>query len=287
MSRSIGIWHIYYEAAQESKLDKAFIPLDNSQFPSETHEFAVFQRLLASGTTDTLSAWGALSWRFAEKTGLSGQELLRMVDQAPEADVIYMNPFPHIEALFASPWWHGEIAHPDFLEVSSAFFSAAGLDVAELHRLTPARDFSTCNYFVGGPRFWQSYLPFVEQALQRADLHMPADLRTKMHSVDADWRKLHHASTYIPFIVERLFTVFMHNAGRHLKVHKVPCPLGEANMNETLRDLRNMKDVAVLTRSTKILEMWQEKRADYFRQTSSAWWCDRYLDRMLAAPVQW
>ena len=287
MSRSIGIWQIYYQAVQESKLDKAFVPLDNSQFPSETHEFAVFQRLQASGAADTLSAWGALSWRFAEKTGLSGQELLRMVEQAPEADVFYMNPFPHIEALFASPWWHGEVAHPEFLEVASAFFAAAGLDAAELHRLTPAREFSMCNYFVGGPRFWQSYLPFVEQALRRADEHMPPGLRAKMHSEDADWRKLHHASTYVPFIVERLFTVYLRTQGRHLKAHKISSPRGEDSMNKSLIDLISMKDMAILTRSKTILALWQKERAAYFRQTSSALWCDRYLGRLLDAPVSW
>lgn len=287
MTHHPQIWQILFNQDQRARLDTAFTPLDNSQYPAETQEFAVFQRLVGSGATAQFPVWGALSWRFGEKTGMSGHNLLSVVQQSPDVDVFYMNPFPHIEALFVSPWWHGEVAHPEFLDVSSAFLEAAGLDGSDLHRLTAARDFSMCNYFVGGPRFWQSYLPFVEQALQRADLNMPPDLRAKMHSVDADWRKLHHASTYIPFILERLFTVFLHTQGRHLKVQKIPSPLGEANMNEALRDLRNMKDVAVLTRSTKVLDMWQEKRATYFRQTSNAAWCDRYLEPMLAAPVQW
>jgi hypothetical protein len=58
-------------------------------------------------------------------------------------------------------------------------------------------------------------------------------------------------------------------------------------MNEDLLELRNMKDVAVLSRSKHILAMWQEKRSEYFRKTSSAWWCDRYLDRLITAPVVW
>ena len=127
MSGSISIWQIYYQAVQKSQLDSAFVPLDNSRFPSETHELAVFQRLHTSGATAPYSAWGALSWRFAEKTGLSGHELLQIVQQSPSVDVFYMNPFPHIEALFASPWWHGEVAHPDLLEVGNAFLDAAGL----------------------------------------------------------------------------------------------------------------------------------------------------------------
>jgi hypothetical protein len=116
---------------------------------------------------------------------------------------------------------------------------------------------------------------------------MPPALRLKMHSEDADWRKLHHASTYVPFIVERLFTVFLHSYSRHLKVQKIPCPLGESNMSDDLRELRNMKDVAVLSRSNKILAMWQKDRSDYFRKTSGAWWCERYLGRLIAAQVVW
>jgi len=54
-----------------------------------------------------------------------------------------------------------------------------------------------------------------------------------------------------------------------------------------LRELRNMKDVAVLSRSKTILAMWQEKRSEYFRKTSNARWCERYLDRLMAAPVAW
>jgi hypothetical protein len=218
---------------------------------------------------------------------LTGAALLETVQAQPDVDVFYMNPFPYIEALFPSPWWHGEVAHPDFLQVSEAVFLAAGLPMAELHRLTPAREFSVCNYFVGRLAFWAAYLPFVEAALAQADAAMPPALCAKLHSADADWKGIHHAATYVPFIVERLFTVFLRTAGRHLRVHKIPSPAGEERLDTALRNLRETKDVAILTRSPRLLDRWQQRRRTYFEQHYGADWCRQYLELVMNAPVGW
>jgi hypothetical protein len=37
----------------------------------------------------------------------------------------------------------------------------------------------------------------------------------------ADDRDLHKGATYVPFIVERLFPIFMKTAGKDLKGHKI------------------------------------------------------------------
>lgn len=286
MAENIKIWQIYYRAEHTMQLDSAFVPLDNSSFADESLEFAVFQRLAKSGNVSALALWGALSWRFGEKTGLSGQGLLAAIAQQPDVDVFYMNPFPHNEALHVSTWWQGETTHPDFLTVSEAFCLASGLPAGELHRMTPSREFASCNYLVARPGFWAAYLDFVEQALAQADAKMPADLRVKLHSADADWRGIHHAATYVPFIVERLFTVFMRSAGRHFKAHKIPSPAGEARMNAALREMREVKDVAILSRSTRLLASWQEQRRAYFETHHGKDWCTRNLEKVMASPVR-
>jgi len=282
---SLQVWQIFFQNEQIQRLDSAFAPLDNRHSASETHEFAVFQQLLNSGAVAQCGAWGALSWKFHEKTGMRGQILLDIVRLSPDVDVFYMNPFPHIEGLFASPWWHGAVAHPEFLDIAEAFFAAAGLDATDLQRLTPSREFSMCNYFVGRPKFWERYVHFVEETLALAEANMPVNLREKMHSEAADWNKIHHASSYVPFIVERLFTVFLRTQGHNLRVKKIPSPLGEAHMTAALSELRELKDVAALTRSHRILQIWQTKRAAYFQKTHSVQWCERYLERLLTSPV--
>jgi len=286
MSAAIQVWQIFFRDEQQAWLDPAFVPLDNRGFTDETLEFAVFQRLAASEAVAPFDYWGALSWRFGQKTGLTGQTLLDIAVQNPEVDVFYMNPYPEIESVFQSAWWQGEMVHPGFLAVADAFFTAAGLPVSELNRLTASREFSLCNYFVGRPSFWAAYLPFVAQALAQAEAGMPTAQLARMHSTEADWELTHNASTYVPFIVERLFAVFLRTAGRHLTAQQVRLPPREALMNPTLEDMRTMKDVAILSRSTRILALWQQKRMDYLRQYPADW-CGEHLNRLIAAPVDW
>jgi hypothetical protein len=283
---NVGLWQIYFKPEQAGILDPLFTPLDNISHHDEALEFAVFLRLQASGQTQPFGRWGALSWKFTQKTGMTGQGLLEAVHQAPDVDVFYMNPYPYNEALHVSPWWQGEVAHPDFLRVSVAFLTAAGLDSRICHRLTPGSEFSMCNYFVGTARFWERYLGFVERALALAEQHMPEDLRRKMHTADADWRGMHHQSTYVPFVVERLFGVFLHTeAGKGLKARQLPCPLGEAGMDAELTHLREAKRVALMTKSARVLQDWQRMRKLYFERRYGAAWCQRYLERVMSAEV--
>lgn len=285
MTETIKIWQIYYRAEHALQLDSVFSPLDNSSFNDESLEFAVFQRLAKSNNVETIGLWGALSWRFGQKTGLMGQDLLALIAQQPDVDVFYMNPFPQNEAFHVSPWWQGETAHPEFLAVSESFCLAAGLPATELHRMTHSQEFSSCNYFVARPRFWAAYLYFIEQTLALADEKMPTALRIKLHSADADWTGIHHAATYVPFIVERLFTVFMRSVGRQFKSYKIKSPAGEVRMNAALNELREVKDLAILTQSTRLLNSWQQKRRMYFEAYLGNEWCKRHLEKVMTSPA--
>lgn len=284
----MNISQIFYKDYQRPFLDKAFKPLDNSGFDDETLEFAVFQRLYGDGVFEDSDYFGGLSWRFKEKTGLTGGQLLETVRSEPDVDLFYMNPFPHNEALHQSLWLHGETAHPKFLEIAQAFLVSAGFEEVELYKFTHSSQFSVCNYFVGRAAFWRAYIPFVEGCLARAEANMPGALRQMLHSVDGDWKGIHKGSTYVPFIVERLLPVFLRSdAGRVLSIRQVPLPAREAALNADLRELRQMKDMAVLARSDRILDLWREKREAYCRIYFSKEWCNRNLKMLNDAPVVW
>jgi hypothetical protein len=263
MTTEVGLWQIHYRPEQRAHLDPAFLPLDNSSFTDETLEFAVFKRLAASRVVDHFAYWGAVSWRFKQKTGLSGAELLAAVRAHPAADVFYMNPFPYVEALYQSPWEHGTSAHPDFMAVAEAVFEASDLPASELLRVTPSAEYAFCNYFIGRPAFWAAYLPFVDRILAAADANLSPKLRAKLHSPNADARGIHRGATYVPFIVERLITVFLRTAGKHLVAHRIPCQAGKLKLDPILQELRETKDVAILTGSARLLNRWQRQRREY------------------------
>ena len=273
----LRIFQIYYEAWQRELLDPNFAALDNSKGNSEFLEFAVFEKLAKSDYVKGAQLWGALSWRFTEKTGMSGEDLIKYIKGHPNADVYYCNPFPVNEALFHNMWLHGETRHPQFLALSQAVFQVTGLPQEELTAIMSSEHYSAANYFVATPKFWNAYLPWVMNVMSLANKKLPPKVRDLLHSAQADDRGLHQGASYVPFIVERLFPVFMKTAGKSLKAHKVPLPERERELNVHLKLLREMKDVAHKTNSAWLAACWVNYRNLYLTQANGKAWCTKYL----------
>ena len=105
-------------------------------------------------------------------------------------------------------------------------------------------------------------------------------MRDLLHSKQADERDLHKGSTYVPFIVERLFPVFMKTAGKNLKPFKIALPEREREMNVHLKLLREMKDVAHKTNSAWLAACWVNYRNLYLTQANSKEWCEKHLRKI-------
>jgi len=283
---SLKIFQIYYENWQRELLDANFVALDNSKSDSELLEFSVFDRLAKSEHIKDAQLWGALSWRFTEKTGMSGADLVKNIQDHPGHDVYFCNPFPHNEALFHNLWLQGETSHPQFLALSQAVFQAAGLPVDELTNISTSDQFSAANYFVATPKFWAAYLPWVNNILSVANKKLPPKVRDLLHSKQADERGIHHGATYVPFIVERLFPIFMKTAGKSLKAYKIALPERERELNVHLKLLREMKDVAHRTKSAWLAVCWANYRNLYLTQVSGKEWSKKYLRSLTPTEVK-
>ena len=277
LNSPIRIFQIYFEGWQRELLDPAFYPLDNSRSTSELMEFNVFEQLQRNAATQGATLWGALSWRFAEKTGMQGAELVKQIVEHPGYDVYFCNPYPFNESLYHNMWLHGEVSHPQFLELTRQFYAAAGLDDKELRTVESSGNFSAANYFVASPKFWDLFIPFVKRVLVTADKNLDSKVRDLLHSKVADDKGLHAGATYIPFIVERLFTTFMRSDGKGLKSYKVALPERERELNVHLKLLREMKDVAHRTQSAWLAACWVNYRNLYLSQTNGKEWCEKYL----------
>ena len=283
---SMRIFQIYYESWHKDLLDPMFAGLDNSKSSSELLEFAVFEQLAKSEHTKEAELWGAISWRFTEKTGMSGSDLVKNIQSHPGYDVYYCNPFPHNEALFHNYWLQGVTTHPQFFPLCQAIFEVAGLPLEELTALAPSDQFSAANYFVGSPKFWAAYLPWVNGILSTANKKLPPKVRDLMHSKQADDRGIHNGATYVPFIVERLLPAFLKTAGKSLKAYKVALPERERELNVHLKLLREMKDVAHRTKSAWLAVCWANYRNLYLTQISGKEWSKKYLPAITPTEVK-
>jgi len=277
LNSPIRIFQIYFESWQRELLDPAFYPLDNGRSTSELMEFNVFEQLQRNAATQGVALWGALSWRFTEKTGMQGSELVKQIVEHPDYDVYFCNPHPYNEALYHNMWVQGEVSHPQFLELARLFYAAAGLDDKELRTIEASGSFTAANYFVASPKFWDLFIPFVKRVLVAADKALDPRVRDRLHSKVADDKGLHAGATYVPFIVERLFTTFMRSEGKGLRSYKVALPERERELNVHLKLLREMKDVAHRTQSAWLAACWVNYRNLYMSQTNGKEWCEKYL----------
>lgn len=282
----VRLFQIYFEPWQRDLLDPAFVPFDNAGVRSELLEFDVFERLARSKATAGAELWGALSWRYSEKTGLAGSDLLGAIEANPGRDIYYCNPHVQNEALYHNMWTQAETAHPRFLEVARAVFAAADLPAAELDAMLPSERWSAANYFVGTPKFWSLYLPFIRGILVKAEKKLSPEMRALLHSTGADNRGLHGGSTYVPFLVERLFPLFLRTVGRKLKAQQVALPRREAELNVHLKLLREMKDVAHRTKSAWLAACWVNYRNLYLTQLHGKAWAQRYLRAVTPTDVR-
>jgi len=282
----VRIFQIYYEAWQRELLDPNFAALDNSKDNSELLEFAVFEKLAGSDYVKGAQLWGALSWRFTEKTGMTGADWVKEIAAHSGYDVYYCNPYPENEALFHNMWLHGDTRHPQFLALSQAIFQVTGLPVEELTTILTSEQFSAANYFVASPKFWQMYLPWVQKVMSVANKKLPPKVRDLMHSKGADEADLHKGATYVPFIVERLFPVFMKTEGKNLKGYKIALPERERELNVHVKLLREMKDVAHKTKSAWLAACWINYRNLYLTQVNGKEWCTKHLRNITPTEIK-
>lgn len=277
LKSSLRIFQIYSEPWQRDLLDPNFSALDNSKGNSELMDFAVFEQLIKSDYVKDAQLWGALSWRFAELTGMSGADWVKNVQAHPGHDVYFCNPYPQIEALYHNGWMQGETVHPQFYALSQAIFQVTGLPLEELTNLNPSDTFSAANFFVASPKFWTAYLPWVRNVLMLANKKLPPNVRDLMHSKLADKQGVDKGATFIPFIIERLFPVFMKTAGKSFKSYKIALPERERELNVHLKLLREMKDVAHRTKSAWLAVCWVNYRNLYLTQINGKEWSKKYL----------
>ncbi len=203
----IKLHQIYFEPAQLERLDPAFTPYDNSQSPNpDAYEFYVFRKEHLAGNIDADAYTGYVSWKFGEKTGISGQKFIEFCEANPGYDVYFINPFP-LDICYGNVWQQGEAHHPGLLDLARKLFDGAHPNAD--YRLTelPAnlRTSGFCNFWAGNKKFWDAYmqfcLPFWDYIFERL-----SESERKQVFSRCDKRT---NATYFAFFIERLFTTFL------------------------------------------------------------------------------
>ncbi len=276
LNSPIRVFQMYAESWQRELLDSAFYALDVSRVDPHTLDLSVWAQLQANPATKGAQLWGAVSWRFAERTGMNGADWVRQIEAQPGSDVYFSSADIQHEAVFHNSWLQAETQYPRFLELARAFFEATGLPLDQLGVISPSLVSATGGMLVGSTEFWEAYIPWLRKLLVTADKRMPPALRDLMHAPIVGAEPV-GSDSYLPVIIDRLLPVFLRTDGQRFKAARIALPERDRELNVHQKLLREMKDVAHRTQSAWLAACWVNYRNLYLGQTQSKPWVQKYL----------
>lgn len=208
--KKINIYQIFFKEEQREILDPAFIPYDNITpeiGPELSNKFREWPVIRQSGYQKAIDAqadiWGFVSYKFEEKTNISGDKFIRFIEDNPDNDVWFMEPYYRPQCPFFNPWTQGDIYHKGISQIPNYLFKLAGnpIDVTQI----PMR-FCWYNFFAGTQKFWDQYFEAIDDMIEvsRKD--------PKLKEILFDIGAGHGNDTTVPyfiFVVERMFPTLL------------------------------------------------------------------------------
>jgi hypothetical protein len=171
MSIRTKIFQIYFKPELKSQCDPLFTPLDNTSNPRpELREWDVWNREHETILEQNLDLWGFVSWKFKEKTGLAGHQVLKFITDHPNFDVYLFNPCILNEAVFANSWEQGDLHHPNISDIGNTFLEKIGHGKVDVKSMMLDRNKTVfANYIVGSRAFWIKFMEFTRKLFSEAD----------------------------------------------------------------------------------------------------------------------
>lgn len=231
--------------------------------------------------------WGLMTIDFTTRTGMSGKDLLKVIESNPGFDLYYASAHPEMEAIHHNPWRSAEVTHPGFVELSRRFLKAAGLSDAPVDSFSDSALFATGHLMVASPQIWDKYLSFIQTVFAKA----PKDLSPADHASLFKEAPVPGRMTYLALIVARLLSVFLMLKGSVFRAYKMTLPEQEKSLNTHLLFLRDMKDIGLAQKSKWHLAAWLNYRGLYLAHVMGKAWVIKHIngitpsDLHLALPV--
>ena len=233
--------------------------MDNTDNPRpDLREWYVWDREYKNILKQKLDYWGFVSWKFKEKTNLSGEQVFNFIDANPGYDVYLLNPCILNEACFLNSWEQGDIHHPNISAIGNSFLEKVGYKDIDVRYLNIDRNKNVfANYIVGSKAFWASFMPFTHRIFAEAEKDPEFS-----HQVFGEGLSNYAHDRSLPnftFLLERLIPTF-------IELENIKA-IGFAHTSDTISpkyaehfdDIRALSDLKVLINryeSDELYDVW-------------------------------
>lgn len=271
MSTSITkIFQIYFKEEQREKLDSLFVPYDNTaNLQSELREWVVWNREYENVASDSeVDYWGFVSWKFTEKSGLTGKEVFKHIEDNPGYDVYLFNPCIINEAVFANSWLQGDLYHTGISDIGNAYLQKLGYADYDVKSILLDRSRTVfANYFVGNRKFWDKFMAFSRRIFAEAE--KDENFKTQVFGEGLSNYAFDKSLPNFTFLIERLIPTFL-----DIYEYKV-CPYVYTNdtclekHRMLLPEIKALSDLKLLTNKygdDELYFIWETYRQQFLQK---------------------
>ncbi len=201
---NLKIWQIFFDALSFAKLDPGFTPYDNSASPHYMMENTAFVDIYCNKRDEWFNSdyTAALSWRFAEKTGFSAQDVQEQIKADGASKGVYLFTPPHNLNYFfpAFDKKQGEAIH-----ALATYLDGKKLFDFKLCFMAKRPAASHCNYWVAHPLVFRD---FMENVMLPALMFIQKDNEARRISHETVMHR-GRPCPIMPFFLEGLFRRFI------------------------------------------------------------------------------
>ena len=204
----IAINQIYYREDQLPHLDKDFIPYNNLEnLKPHLCEWYIWDKEYENSKQQH-EYWGHISWKFGEKTGLTGKQFKDWIEANTGYDLYFVNPCIVNEAVFTNSWIQGDNCHPGISDIANSFYNRIGYkDMNVKSYILDHNRTMYANYLVGNDNFWSKFLEFTRKLFTEAE--KDAGFHQAVFGAGLAGYARNRDLPMFPFLIERLVPLFI------------------------------------------------------------------------------
>jgi hypothetical protein len=269
MSTNTKIFQIYFKAELAQHCDPVFTPLDNTANPRpDLREWFVWDQHHEQILAEDLDYWGFVSWKFHEKTNLSGQQVLDFINNNPGHDVYLLNPCIINEACFVNSWEQGDLWHPNISAIGQKFLNKLGYAEQDIKTVMLDRNRTVfANYVVGNQKFWRRFMEFSRSI--HAEAAKDPVFNKEVFGLGGSNYAHDRSLPNFTFLIERLIPTFLELEGFSSLGFTHTADTAPAKYQAVFEDIQALSDLKLAINqhdSDSLYKVWNHYRRKFLQQ---------------------
>ena len=176
------IYQIYYNKETFNRLDKEFIPYDNTNNTSkEWYEFDVIYSFLKDNKLQENVWYGFLSPEFKKKTDLTGKEVKSHLKENENSNVCLATSCFDQIAIYQNCFLQGETKHPGLIAATEYLLKKFRLNLLIRNIVGHSSNTVFSNYLIAKKEYWERWYELANffVKLQKEDSEFSKKIKTK------------------------------------------------------------------------------------------------------------